>query len=373
VLVDIYDPFHLEQLEQARDFGEEVRRDRVQSSTAVLNDQLLRGDFFTCASTKQRDFWLGQMAALGRVNPLTYDEDETLESLIDVVPFGVSDSAPVKSRAAVKGVLPGIAPEDDLVLWGGGVYNWFDPLTLIEAVDRLRHRRPSVRLMFLGMKHPNPHVPEMRMAMAARRLADERGLTNSHVFFNEEWVAYEDRHNYLLEADVGVSTHLDHVETAFSFRTRIMDYLWCSLPIVTTQGDALAELVEQESLGITVPAGDVEALESALYRLLSEPDLSRRCRENVAAVAPRYRWSVALEPLVAFCRAPRRAPDLLHTESLAGMGSRVAAVPPRWSGVRGDLGLLRQYLRDGGVRLAADKAYGRLRRYAGAARRRVVT
>src|SRR3712207_7324304 len=43
-------------------------RSVVQSSTGVLNEQILRGDFFMCASEKQRDFWLGQMAALGRIN-----------------------------------------------------------------------------------------------------------------------------------------------------------------------------------------------------------------------------------------------------------------------------------------------------------------
>ncbi len=41
------------------------------------------------------------------------------------------------------------------------------------------------------------------MAVDARRLADELGLTDKHVFFNEEWVAYDDRQNYLLDADVG--------------------------------------------------------------------------------------------------------------------------------------------------------------------------
>ena len=43
-------------------------------ATDVLNEQLARGDFFLCASDKQRDFWLGQLAAVGRINPVTYDD-----------------------------------------------------------------------------------------------------------------------------------------------------------------------------------------------------------------------------------------------------------------------------------------------------------
>src|SRR5205823_4208253 len=108
--------------------------------------------------------WLGALGALGRINPLNYDADPSLRSLIDVVPFGVDDVSPVQHRHAIRGVVDGITADDEVLLWGGGVYNWFDPLTLIRAVDTLRARRPNLRLYFLGMKHPNPEVPQMRMA-----------------------------------------------------------------------------------------------------------------------------------------------------------------------------------------------------------------
>ncbi len=95
----------------------------------------------------------------GRVNPATYDADPGCDSLIDVVPFGISDEPPDAHRTRHQGVIPGIGADDAVILWGGGVYNWFDPLTLIRAVDQLRERRPDVRLVFLGMRHPNPTSP----------------------------------------------------------------------------------------------------------------------------------------------------------------------------------------------------------------------
>ena len=62
LVVDLYDPFHLEQLELAREAAEhDVRVEVVASTVAVLNEQIARGDFFLCASEKQRDFWLGQL------------------------------------------------------------------------------------------------------------------------------------------------------------------------------------------------------------------------------------------------------------------------------------------------------------------------
>lgn len=366
IVVDVYDPFHLEALEQSKDLAEPLRASAVDDSIRAVNEQFLRGDFFVCASGKQRDFWLGQLSALGRVNPLTYDDDETLHSLIAVAPFGLSPRPPVHRRKAVKGVVEGIGPTDKLVLWGGGIWNWFDPLTLLRAVDRLRHRQPDVRLFFLGTKSPNPLVPEMRMAVAARQLSDSLGLTGRYVFFNEGWVSYNDRQNYLLEADVGVSAHLDHVETAFSFRTRILDYLWAGLPVVTTSGDVFGDLVEAEGLGAAVPPGEVAALEEALFRLLADGQLAAACRARVRTVAPRFTWPNALAPLLDFCREPHRAADLARSGSTAASQwppiPGAAGAAPAANSWRSDVELFRQYLRRGGVAEVGRRAYGRLRR-----------
>jgi GT2 family glycosyltransferase/glycosyltransferase involved in cell wall biosynthesis len=364
IVADIYDPFHLEQLEQARDAGEAGRRVIVRAATEVLNQQLTRGDLFLCASRKQRDFWLGQLAAVGRVNPVTYDADETMNDLVKVVPFGVSDDAPQHTRPVLKGVVPGIGPDDKVILWGGGIYNWFDPLTLLRAVDKLRARVPGVRLFFLGLKHPNPNVPEMRMAVETRRLADELGLTDTHVFFNEGWVAYDDRQNFLLESDIGVSTHLDHVETEFSFRTRILDYLWASLPVVATGGDSFGDIIEAHGVGLTVPPGDVDALEAALFQLLDDEELAAGCRAASGRLSEEYRWTAVLEPLIEFCRSPHRAPDLVDPDMAAAMPSVSPVrgrIPPVVIGAARLLrdGDLKMFVRKAGVRVKRGLAAGR--------------
>jgi glycosyltransferase involved in cell wall biosynthesis len=221
-----------------------------------------------------------------------------------------------------------------------------------------------VRLFFLGVQHPNPNVPEMRMVVEARRLATELGINGTHVFFNESWVAYDDRQNYLLEADIGVSTHYDHVETAFSFRTRILDYLWVGLPIVTTGGDSFADLIASRPLGLTVPAEDVHALEHALFTLLDDAELRARCTANSVAVADELRWSKVLDPLVQFCREPRRAPDLLESVPLPGSGP----ARPSWrdrGGLGQDLRIVKALVTEGGLTLVARKALGRARRMVG--------
>ena len=50
------------------------------------------------------------------------------------------------------------------MIWGGGLYDWFDPATLIRAIDKVRLYPTPVRLYFLGMRHPKPDIVESAVA-----------------------------------------------------------------------------------------------------------------------------------------------------------------------------------------------------------------
>ena len=359
IVADVYDPMHLEQLEQGRELPPEQWSRQVQDATDVLNQQLERGDFFLCASDRQKMFWLGQLASLGRINPATYDGDPDLDGLISVVPFGLSSQPPRHEHDVLKGVKSGIAATDKLVLWSGGLYNWFDPKTLIEAVADLSQRRSDVRLFFQGTKHPHPGVPEMAIVAESRSLAERLGVLDKCVFFNDSWVDFGERQNYLTEADAGVSTHFSHIETTFSFRTRILDYLWAELPMVVTDGDHFAELIRSEKLGIVVDAGDTSQLADALEKVLFDADFIAEVRGNIRRVRESYYWEAVLAPLVLFVASPHHARD--H----AGLDARRAARRPRRakrSGLRHDLRLALFYLKTSGPRAVLAKVTRRLRR-----------
>ncbi len=359
IVADVYDPMHLEQLEQGKDLGEQGRRGAISDVTNVLNKQLARADYLLCASEKQRDFWIGQLAVLGRVNALTVGRDQEFAGLVDVVPFGLQDEAPVQTKHGIRGVVPGIGMDDKVVIWGGGIYNWFDPLTLVHAIDRLSARHPDVRLYFMGLRHPNPGVPEMRIAWETQQLAERLGLVGRHVFFNAGWVPYAERADHLLDADVGVSTHFDHVETEFSFRTRILDYLWTGLPIVGTRGDSFGDILDDEGIGRSVPAEDVGALELALEEMLYDEEAAAAARANVARYAEQFQWSRVLQPLMDFAAAPHRAAD--HV--LAPVLDEVEPPgPPGAPTLGGYVRVFVRSVRTGGIREVIRRAQGFVRR-----------
>ena len=88
------------------------------------------------------------------------------------------------------------------------------------------------------------------------------------MFFNEEPISYEERATWLMDADCIVSTHLDHLESNFSFRTRLLDCFWAGVPAVCTAGDELSELIERCDGGVTVPPGDVDAVADGIVEVL---------------------------------------------------------------------------------------------------------
>ncbi len=311
LVVDVYDPFLLESLPMLSRQPIIERRRRHVETLDALTDLLVWGDYFICSSEKQRDYWLGWLTALGRVNPGNYDDDPTLRQLIDVVPFGIPDEPPEHTRLVFKGVRPGVASTDHVILWGGGVYNWFDPLTLIRAMDRVAAQRDDVKLVFLGIRHPNPEVGGGEMAERAVALSRELDLYEKSVFFND-WTPYDERQNYLLEADVGISLHFAHVETHFSFRTRLLDYIWAGLPIIVTRGDVLSSLVEEHQLGWTVDYASVDEVTRAI--LQSAESRREEFQDRFADVAPKLRWKIVTEPLKDFCHHPRQASDQKRLE-----------------------------------------------------------
>jgi glycosyltransferase involved in cell wall biosynthesis len=165
-------------------------------------------------------------------------------------------------------------------------------------VAELAPRRPRLRLVFMGSA---ARSQAERATAQARGLAQDLGLLGSVVTFNEDWVPYEQRADWLLDADCAISTHQEHLETRFAFRTRLLDCIWAGVPIVCTRGDELAERVERDGLGAAVAAGDHVAAAGALEAVLDRgraayaPALERACQE--------LSWERTAAPLVAWVAA----------------------------------------------------------------------
>jgi glycosyltransferase involved in cell wall biosynthesis len=157
----------------------------------------------------------------------------------------------------------------------------------------------------MGRGHPNPRLTALAETPAyAAAVAEARalGLLDHQVFFNREWVPYDERGSYLLEADIGVSAHRDHVEAALAVRTRLYDYVWAGLPMIVSAGDSLSEeLVGPAGLGAVVAPGDVAGWAAALEQMAREPDRRGARAAAFAQARAGLSWDRAVVPLAEFC------------------------------------------------------------------------
>jgi glycosyltransferase involved in cell wall biosynthesis len=301
LILDLYVPFPLENLFVHKwNIPNQKDREFVHlNDLRVFNDQIIHGDHFL---PRQKDLFMGALMSLNRINPECLDLDPTLEDLISVVPFGLPEAEESGSPKLLRQKYPQIKPDDILLIWGGVMTNWFDPLTLIKAVHKAREENPGIKLFFLSTKHPNPLLPAFTMAREAEDLSLHLGLTDQSVFFNQEWVEYHKRGGYLGDADIGVSIHKTHFETYYSFRTRILDYLNYELPTICTEGDFFADLVQKENLGLVVASENVDELAAAILKLARDKELRRRMKQNIQKIKPDFYWDRVADPLVRYCR-----------------------------------------------------------------------
>jgi glycosyltransferase involved in cell wall biosynthesis len=310
LLFDLYVPEAIETVGGFPGDRRAVRALFTRLAVDRLIEALRSGSGFVCASERQRDLLLGVLLGQRLIDPARHDADPSLRSLIDVVPFGLPEQPAVATGDGLRAAFTDqIAPDDEVVLWNGGLWPWLDAETAIRAVALLAERRPAVRLVFMGAARG---LPAERAAEDARGLASALGVLGRTVLFNEDWVPYERRADWLLHAACAVSAHGDHLETRFAFRTRLLDCFWARLPVVCTAGDDLADVVDRGDGGRAVPAGDVPAMAAALEAVLERgraaygPALER--------IAARYTWPMVAQPLVRMVAAPglarRRAPGL---------------------------------------------------------------
>lgn len=293
VIVDLYDPFNIELLEARKHNPLDRDIEMASYDLYAILEQIRLGDYFICASEYQKEFWLGMLEAYGK-----YDKNiDNVSDIIDIVPFGITNREPEISKKLLHTKINNYKEDDKIFIWGGGVWNWFDPITIIKAIYEISKTRDDVKLFFLGVKHPNPEVKETEVLNKSIVLSQELGIKDKFVFFNMDWVEYDDRENYFLESFAGISCHYDHLETRFSFRTRILDYLWCDLPIISTKGDFFGSEIEKHTLGITIEPEDVQGCKDAMLKLIEDKEFYETCKGNIKEYKETLRWNNVVKPL----------------------------------------------------------------------------
>jgi glycosyltransferase involved in cell wall biosynthesis len=301
-VADLYDPMDLE-LGGAPAGRSRVGARQLHAFRALLDFQRRHADALLCANSAQEE----RLRALGEEGgpvPLTR------------VPFGMDEAPSSADGAALRRRLPGVRPEDPIILWWGSLWPWLDAQGAVAAMHRLRESRPRAQLVFtaaapLGRRSTPPTTTQATRALAARL-----GVLDRTVRFLDEWIPFAQRDAILGDADIGLTLHRDDEEARYAVRARILDYLWMGLPCVLSGGDELSLELIHHGAALEAPTADPGGCARALDSLL-DPNRRADAAAASAQLRARHRWSAIDDALLgavqrALDTPPRRRSVLGH-------------------------------------------------------------
>ena len=295
-IADLYDPQSIEVLEQAKYDSKQQQKNLSDFIYYSQSLQIWAADLILCSSERQKDLYVGMMLGQRILQPEVYHQSPDLKKLLITAPFGLSNTKPeVANKNIITETFPQINRDDKVIFWGGGIWNWFDPISAIKAVEEISKERQDVKMVFLGVKHPNPKIDKMKIVEEVLSYCKEKDLLDKYIFFNFGWTPYEERAGYLLNSSIGISTHLDNLETRFSFRTRILDYLWAELPIIATEGDSMADLIIKENLGKVVAYKNVKEIKKSILEIIDNDKERELIKNNIRTAKKEFYWDSIVE------------------------------------------------------------------------------
>ncbi len=298
IIFDLYAPVPIEYLSSLKFSSTKNIDSKDEEFFAIIEmykNYLKVGNYFVCSNERQRDFWIGFSVSSGIIKPSNIRLESDIYDRFGIVPMGTAKESPVK-----KGKLRnrfGFKSDDLVLVWTGGIWDWFDAVPIIEAIPKIHNNK--VKLVFLGIKHPNKNVPEMNATSEAIKIANKLNLTNSSVFFMEDWIPYSKRDEYLVDADVAIYCDKYSSETRFSHRTRVLDHIWTDLPTICPPGDIFSEIIKTRQLGIVTKDRTSRSFADAIKEIM-DVNLLNNIRENIHNEAHKFTWDNTTEDLVKF-------------------------------------------------------------------------
>lgn len=282
LILDAYVPIYVEvSARNSDDMGNELRN--YLEDIKRFNHVLKRGDYFLCANQTQKVFYTGILGSLGVVNPRSYSQDRIL-----VVPFGIHNEpigAPKNPYLEL-----GIKEKDRVILWFGGLYPWFRVEDYLDAILKLSKSDPSMRFVFVGGKNPFNNNPDLlRQYEKTVEFAEKNNLKDKVMFF-VDWVDFDTRAKWYKYADFVISLNQPGGENAFSWRTRVMDYVWGEVVTFTNGGDPLGEDLIRDKAAIKLNNLSSDEIASTITHIYKNPKELTSAQKVLQDIKPRYFW-----------------------------------------------------------------------------------
>ena len=288
LILDGYVPIHIEMSARNSD-NLDREYDAFNFENKIWTKALRRGDILLCANEAQKKFYTGVMAQVGRINPITYGD----EDLIQIVPYGIYREKAVAKHDPVSKLVKN--KKAFKLLWFGGIYPWFDLTNLLEAVKNANQTTP-IELIMVGVKNPfNQHPDFIKRYEEVMDYIKNNNM--DEIVHITDWVKFEDRAEWYLGSDAVVLINNIGMENTLAWRTRLVDYVWADLPIVTNGGDPMSDILEANKAVYILPDLDAKTIEKEIIKISKDKETLKQVSTNLSKVRRLFYWDKVTENL----------------------------------------------------------------------------
>lgn len=311
LILDGYVPIHIEMSARGSD-DLESEYEAFNFENRIWTKALRRGDILLCANEAQKKFYTGVMASVGRINPVTYNDQE----LIQIVPYGIYREKPVAKKDPIAGMVHN--RKAFKLLWFGGIYPWFDLINLLEAIKRANKTTP-IELIMVGVKNPfNQHPDFLKKYEEVMGYIEKSNM--KEIVHVTDWVKFEERAEWYLGSDAVILINNIGLENTLAWRTRLVDYVWADLPIITNGGDPMSTILEDHKAVYILPDLSVATIEQELIKAAKDKSKLQTVAKNLAKVRTLLYWDTVTKQLGQLISESYRPAD-------AGMGDNEVSAP----------------------------------------------
>lgn len=191
---------------------------------------------------------------------------------------------------------PSLLHDRSIFLWGGGIWPWMDLAPLLDAFVILQKRGSKACLYFLSGAAADSSNRLSHPVEKVKKRAESLGILNANVFLNPNSVPFNSRISYVEYCTAGILCNPPTIESACSWRTRILDLLLAGRSAVVAGYDPLSDelagknAIEYISLNPAEIADAVERLESSEHREILE--------SQIKSLSKKHSWEITMSPLI---------------------------------------------------------------------------
>lgn len=259
-----------------------------------------RADKLSVVSTPQKFELVGELGGIGRLNGINAGYE-----FVSVIPEPVfNDGFENYSKSLDKRRF--FKDDDFVILWLGGYNYWTDIDFLYEILTGSMRRNKKIKFLSVG---GSIETQKNKIFLQFKNKALNSEFADNFKFFDN--ILTSDLSVFYNEADAGINIDTDSYETMFGARYRITDMLRHGLPIVSTRGSEITQIIEKEKLGFISDIGDIDSMiENILQISANTKEYLNSFNEKTTRFALKeFSPDVVLKPLSEWILHSEMSPD----------------------------------------------------------------